>query len=111
LCGVMGGSSFNKLPRPAAGSTKCPEGTEACPGEASKTPENMICLPVKEHKAKCPITDIIFLKDDATTPTGYSRGKIFVNSYSISFTKTAKDRLPIQSIRMGMQPCAISTQK
>jgi hypothetical protein len=106
----MGGSSFKKLPRPAAGSAKCPEGTEACPGEASKTPENMICLPIKEHK-NCPITDIMFLKDDASAPTGYSTGKIFVNGYAVSFSKTAKDRLPIHSVRMDIQPCAISTQK
>jgi hypothetical protein len=96
----MAGVSFDNLPRTAVGSTKCPEGTQACPGKAALTPENMICYPAAEHKAKCPITDIIFVKDQRKAPSGYSTAKTFVNGFSIAFSKTATDNLPIQSIRL-----------
>jgi hypothetical protein len=46
----MAGNSFIDMPRPAAGSDKCPEGTTACPGKAALNAENMICYPLAEHK-------------------------------------------------------------
>jgi len=71
----------------------------------------MICYPKAEHKKKCPITDIIFIDEKTDAPAGYSQGKLFVNGFAVSFSKTAKDRLPIQSVRLDIKPCSISTQK
>jgi hypothetical protein len=71
----------------------------------------MICYPLAEHAEKCPITDIIFIDEKTDAPDGYSQGKIFVNGFAVSFSKTAKDRLPIQSVRLDIKPCSISTSK
>jgi hypothetical protein len=90
----MGGTPFKDLPRPALNTTTCPTGTVACPGAASANPLNMVCLPLADHAAKCPITDIIFTKG-GYIPFGYSSSKTFVNGYTVAMSKTAKDNLPI----------------
>jgi hypothetical protein len=91
----MAGKAFKDIPRPLKSGAGCPEGTVACPGAASETPENMICYPIEEHAKNCPITDIIFLQDDKMPPAGYSQSKIFVDGYAVAYSKTAKDNLPI----------------
>jgi len=59
LCGTLGGVPFAKVKRvDAAGA--CPAGTEACPGEAKKTPDNTLCYPTAQM-SECPITDIKFV--------------------------------------------------
>jgi len=59
LCGVRGGISFEKVKRVDA-SGACPAGTEACPGEATKTPANTLCYPTAKL-GECPITDFKFI--------------------------------------------------
>jgi len=70
MCGVYGGISFEKVKRVDA-TGKCPAGTEACPGEATKTPDNTVCYPT-DQLTECPITDIKLIKDEDSVPEGYT---------------------------------------
>ena len=114
ICGKRDGKSFSQAVRPNANNT-CPSGTERCSNNTSA--ENTICSPISEHRAKCPITEIKFVKErdlhsytnrtNATwsTPSTRNAGsELDIDGYKITWSKDT-NALPVTATKLEYQPC------
>ena len=107
VCGKRGGSAFIDADRVQRNGT-CPEGTSPC--VLSKSLENRICYPEKDHATSCPITDLTIVSEvevDQYRGRGYSiveYSRMNSGKTYLAFSKLV-DSLPLTSFRMENKPC------
>ena len=85
----------------------CPSGTSPC--SLSTSIANTVCYAIADHKEKCPIIDIKFVRS-STEILYYTNNSEWevekgLDDYVLVYTKTDANKLPVTSTQVSVNPC------
>jgi len=111
FCGDKGGKPFSAVTRVDPTTRECPSETAPCSNSTS--PENTVCYPLDQFERSCPVTQILFVKEDqiATYQSDTATYRIqevefgTEKEYFVT-SKNSTDNLPITTTSVeGGNPC------